>query len=250
MKTFTRESDLRRHRNTVHQPTKQFWCMVSGCTRSEGFPGEKRPFPRKDKLDSHVRNIHHAALSPSVSSAGFTAAIPNIGGNVVDNVVDTNGIAGVNESANNSGLVAAHRLFDEPSWLRGNSHSTALIDIDTPVVTGLITSADSFIDVNGFTTVDRQVGFAGFTGITASTTTVDALTGTNCFPFADGFADISGFSASGFTGADGFIGINELTSADELTGAGWPTFTDSSTDEFQNIDRIVGANWFTSTTGS
>ena len=67
-KTFTRESDMRRHRNAVHQPTKRFWCMISGCNRSEGFPDKKRPFPRKDKLDSHMRNIHYAALSPSVSS--------------------------------------------------------------------------------------------------------------------------------------------------------------------------------------
>ena len=235
--------------------------MVSGCTRSEGFPGEKRPFPRKDKRDSHVRKIHHAALSPSVSSTGFTAAIAN----VRDNVVDTNGIAGVNESANNSGSVAAHRLFDEPNWLHGNSDSTAPTDIDTPLVTGLVTSADGSIDVNGFTTVDGQVGFAGFTGITASTSTFDALTSTNCFSFTDGFADTSGFSASGFTGtngytgADGFIGINELTSADGLaadglsadglTGADWPIFTDASTDEFPDVDGIVGANWFAGTTG-
>lgn len=58
--------------------------MVSGCNRSKGFPGQNRPFLRKDKLDSHVRNIHPAAPSLSASSAAVANAILGPAGNSDD----------------------------------------------------------------------------------------------------------------------------------------------------------------------
>jgi hypothetical protein len=124
-----------------------------------------------------MRKVHYAALSQSLSSASFTAAIPNI-------------------------------------------------DVDTFVDTGLLTSADGF--------VDEQVGIARFPEITASITTPNGLINTN------------GFSMSGFTGV---TGTNELTPAGGLNGAGWSTIADISVDEFPNVDGIAGTTWFASTTG-
>jgi hypothetical protein len=220
--------------------------MIPGCNRSEGFPGKQHPFSRKDKLDLHVKKIHSTASSLSVSSAGFTAAVPN----VIDtssNVIDASGIAGINERASNSSLMTAYG-FGEPSWLHDNSNSTTFMNVDTPVATGLPTSTNGFID--------GQVGIAGFIGITTSTTADDGLTGTN-WPSFVGFADNTGFSANGFTGADGFTGmdestgINGLTSTGGLTGAGWSTFADgfAGVDEFPSVDKITGTTEFAGVDG-
>lgn len=55
---FKRKHDLDRHRNSVHKQLKKFWCPYPDCDRSENYPGNARPFPRKDKLNSHITNIH------------------------------------------------------------------------------------------------------------------------------------------------------------------------------------------------
>jgi len=234
---------MRRHHNTLHQTKKLFWCTVEGCTRSEGFPSGK-PFPRKDKLDSHIRNIHHAAVfSPGPSCAGLTTTIPDFADHV---------IANANDIASNSG---------EPSWFYDNAGFTTLPAIDTTVATGLLPGADGLVDATGFPTVDGQVGVAGLTEITASITTADGLTGTNWFSFVDdGLTGTNGFSASGFTDADeytradgfnlthGPIGFDQSAPADGITGAGWPAFAHANNDEFPGVDGIVGDNWFADST--
>jgi hypothetical protein len=58
-KTFTRWYDLRRHHDGTHSnegPT--FWCQVNGCECSNVEGG--RAFPRKDKLNDHVRKMHRS----------------------------------------------------------------------------------------------------------------------------------------------------------------------------------------------
>jgi len=40
--------------------SKLFWCEIPGCNRGETFPGEKKPFTRKDKRDEHMRRPHRA----------------------------------------------------------------------------------------------------------------------------------------------------------------------------------------------
>ncbi|KAJ4361911.1 hypothetical protein N0V83_010852 [Neocucurbitaria cava] len=60
-KTFGRWYDLRRHFNGAHTVEGEvYWCEVVGCARSA--LGGGRPFPRKDKMNDHVRKIHHAEL--------------------------------------------------------------------------------------------------------------------------------------------------------------------------------------------
>jgi hypothetical protein len=56
-RSYGRVAELRRHYDVAHAPTKPaFWCPVTACERSRGIGG--RCFPRKDKLRSHLRNVH------------------------------------------------------------------------------------------------------------------------------------------------------------------------------------------------
>jgi hypothetical protein len=185
--------------------------------------------------------------------------------NVVDNVLDTSGIANVDESPTNSGLAAGYGFFGEPSWLYGNSDSAALTETDMPVTTDLFPSAGGSVDVNGFATVDGQFGFTGFTDeftsgfaeMTTHVTDVAGFTGTNWSSFTDRFAGSNGFNTScitetdEYTTIDGFTGadvINQLASADGPTGAGGSTFSDAEVNDLLDIDMSIGADWVTGNT--
>lgn len=106
-KTFTRESDLNRHRNTIHQPKQNFWCLKPDCKRSEGFSGKKSPFSRKDKLDSHVKNIHHVPASSSISSAALAATAIDKG--------DASGIITRDQNVSSNHLMTRYMLMNEPN---------------------------------------------------------------------------------------------------------------------------------------
>ncbi|KAF2755064.1 hypothetical protein EJ05DRAFT_503378 [Pseudovirgaria hyperparasitica] len=57
-KVFTRQADLRRHYTTHHAIDKPtFWCHVPSCRRS--IRGKGKAFRRKDKLMSHIQNMHY-----------------------------------------------------------------------------------------------------------------------------------------------------------------------------------------------
>jgi hypothetical protein len=55
-RSFGRQAELRRHYYGAHTNKLGYWCETAGCPRSKemGY----RPFPRKDKLMSHVRKVH------------------------------------------------------------------------------------------------------------------------------------------------------------------------------------------------
>lgn len=56
-KTLNRWPDLKRHYNGAHAlDGAEHWCEVHGCRRSDMNGG--RPFPRKDKLNDHMRQAH------------------------------------------------------------------------------------------------------------------------------------------------------------------------------------------------
>jgi len=57
-KTFTRQSDLQRHIDTIHIQKQRFWCPHSTCKRSDEYGGQKKSFARRDKRDEHARKIH------------------------------------------------------------------------------------------------------------------------------------------------------------------------------------------------
>ncbi|KAH6875725.1 hypothetical protein BKA58DRAFT_127112 [Alternaria rosae] len=63
-KTFNRWQDFTRHYNGAHAPPdagNMFWCTVPGCDRGV------RSFPRKDKLDDHVRKVHMLVVESASS---------------------------------------------------------------------------------------------------------------------------------------------------------------------------------------
>ncbi|OCK94382.1 uncharacterized protein K441DRAFT_561610 [Cenococcum geophilum 1.58] len=61
--TFNRLADLKRHHNSLHSSNGVvFWCSANGCRRSLGG----KPFPRKDKRDEHVRNMHGDLKRPQM----------------------------------------------------------------------------------------------------------------------------------------------------------------------------------------
>jgi hypothetical protein len=53
--SFGRKAELERHYG-AHTKKLAYWCEIAGCPRSKevGY----RPFPRKDKLRSHVCKVH------------------------------------------------------------------------------------------------------------------------------------------------------------------------------------------------
>jgi hypothetical protein len=54
---FARWPDFLRHYNGAHAIVKKvYWCPSVGCIRSQG-PGNV-PFPRKDKMLDHARQVH------------------------------------------------------------------------------------------------------------------------------------------------------------------------------------------------
>jgi hypothetical protein len=56
-KTFGRWYDFKRHYDGAHSSEgPEHWCTVGGCDRSKAVGG--RPFPRKDKLNDHVKKMH------------------------------------------------------------------------------------------------------------------------------------------------------------------------------------------------
>jgi hypothetical protein len=173
--TFTRAADLDRHRNSVHQPEKQFWCTVLGCDRSQSFSGLHRPFPRKDKRDSHVRKVHGAVVSSSTLPAAGTPV---------------GGFASVAGSANFNGSFAVN----------GFSNANGLTD------TSGHTGADGFASANGPANIDglASIGIGGLTGL-------DEFTGINEFP-GNGIAELNNIgeviSVGGFINADGFSSID------------------------------------------
>ncbi|KAI9684548.1 MAG: hypothetical protein M1822_005636 [Bathelium mastoideum] len=57
--TFSRPYERDRHVQSQHLGQGQVWCSVSGCKRSVACGG--KPFPRRDKLNEHVRRMHERA---------------------------------------------------------------------------------------------------------------------------------------------------------------------------------------------
>lgn len=51
----------------MHRSRRMYWCPVRGCNRSENDSGARRPFPRRDKRDEHVRKIHARRIEKSSS---------------------------------------------------------------------------------------------------------------------------------------------------------------------------------------
>lgn len=69
---FGRMADLRRHYDQTHAKNRlQYFCSVSGCSRSHASTGGRgRSFgTRKDKRDEHERNVHKKEREGSYSSA-------------------------------------------------------------------------------------------------------------------------------------------------------------------------------------
>ncbi|KAK6431538.1 hypothetical protein LTR95_012302 [Oleoguttula sp. CCFEE 5521] len=54
-RSFSRKSDLARHKLTFHQRDKRFACPAVGCFKKHTAP----TFARGDKLAAHIRTVHH-----------------------------------------------------------------------------------------------------------------------------------------------------------------------------------------------
>ena len=63
---FNRHADFRRHYSAFHEARPiQYFCSVSGCLRSREPSGRSkgRSFgPRKDKMEEHMRTVHHKGI--------------------------------------------------------------------------------------------------------------------------------------------------------------------------------------------
>ena len=245
-KTFTRQPDLDRHRDTIHLKTKQFWCTAPGCNRSESYAGVKRPFPRKDKLNDHVRKVHEATARPNGASTFPTAGIPI--------VVDTNYPGSLDGYANDSRLIAASGFPGETNGVLGGPHPTSLTGVD--MLTGVegLSNIDERASVNGVTSAGGLIGVEELangnrvTNINELTngnglTSLDELTGLDGFTATDGLTSVEGLTDVGGLGRfDEFTYLDGSTSVEGLTNVAVPGFY--VYDAISTLIADDGLDWF------
>ncbi|EUC30607.1 hypothetical protein COCCADRAFT_103506 [Bipolaris zeicola 26-R-13] len=152
-KTFGRLQELTRHHNSVHELTTSFWCPVSACNRSEGFPGRKPPFTRKDKLKSHMRIMHRLNLSRAMM-AGVQAGLAAGG----------SGNADAEGSSCGSDFNTANGFYDvgAPPILDDHSLSNGLADFVDPIGGYEPLDFDGVSNAGWFNNVDSVSSFNEF----------------------------------------------------------------------------------------
>ncbi|KAJ4293657.1 hypothetical protein N0V90_008941 [Kalmusia sp. IMI 367209] len=125
--------------------------LSTGCDRSQSFLGTKRPFPRKDKLDDHVRKVHKAAVPASISSIPLAADIP---GNGVP--ASIHGLDGLDSLADTSGSIDIDGIAGIGS-VTGVDYVNGFASIDGVSSNGGLSSSSGFA-MNAY---DNDHGFAG-----------------------------------------------------------------------------------------
>jgi hypothetical protein len=236
-KTFTRQPDLDRHRDTIHLKTKQFWCTTPGCKRSESYAGLKRPFLRKDKRDDHVRKAHKAASGRNGSCTFLAVGIPN--------AVDTNYLAGLEGYANDSRPMAANGFPSESNGVSGGLNSASLTSPDGLTGVDGLASIGGLASANGITSDGGLMNVEGFTNVDELTnsgrlTNVNELTNGGALTSVDEL-----ISFDELTVIDGLAGVDGLTNVDGLIGVGGL----ASVDGFTNFDGLPGVEGFTNDQG-
>jgi len=214
---------------------KQFWCPIDGCNRSERYPGQKHPFPRKDKRDVHVKKVHKVpgrqrkafrddpdyttgdcTLFNQCGSDGPTAfgIYEAIGLPLMDAVTDAAGRTGaarppepVGEPIGMSNLAGLHGYTgsfgaNDPTRLLGSTslygRSALFSTVDTA------NGADAAYLVG----CAESIGGGGLAGFPHGE-------GPNWLPDNSDTAGITSFS--GLSSADGLTGLGGLTNVDGLT---------------------------------
>ncbi|EMD65214.1 hypothetical protein COCSADRAFT_26152 [Bipolaris sorokiniana ND90Pr] len=155
-KTFGRLQELVRHHNAVHELITPLWCPVPSCNRSSGFPRRKRPFSRKDKLDSHMKNIHHFTFGHSMM-AGVQAGLDAAG----------SGDADAESGSGRSGFNTADGFYDvvAPSILDEHALSNGLAGFVDPIGGYEPLDLDSVNNAGWFNGID---GVSSFNALSAA----------------------------------------------------------------------------------
>ncbi|EMD87742.1 hypothetical protein COCC4DRAFT_142674 [Bipolaris maydis ATCC 48331] len=174
-KTFGRLQELVRHHNSIHKLRTPFWCPVPSCNRSSSFPRRKRPFSRKDKLDSHMRNMHHITFGDSMMAVVQAGLDARGGGN-----------AGAESGSGRSGFNTANRLHGvgAPSILDDQTLSNGVADFVHPIAGHESLDPDSVSTADWFSGMDGVGGFNAF----PSPDQMDAA-GLDDLTAADGISD-------------------------------------------------------------
>ncbi|EUC46282.1 hypothetical protein COCMIDRAFT_36114 [Bipolaris oryzae ATCC 44560] len=180
-RTFGRPQDLVRHRNSVHELTKPLWCSIPNCNRSESFPRPKRPFSRKDKLTSHVRNMHYAAFDYSIMSVVQAGMGVGDSGNVGTEWVS--GGSGVKTTNRSYGVGASSDLDD---YTQSNDLADYVdpigdcepLDLPSVSTTGWFNDIDGVKGFDALTAADgipEEQGISGEDMLFSSNVYVDTL---------------------------------------------------------------------------
>jgi hypothetical protein len=150
-KTFGRLQDLVRHHNSVHELTTPFWCPVSSCSRSESFPHHRRPFPRKDKLDSHLKKVHRFDFSHSEMSV--VQADQAVGGNESADAEWATDSSGVNPFIQPYSVGALPNLHDYASIDSFDNFLVPAAGHEVPNL-GSVSTANWFDGINSVSSFD------------------------------------------------------------------------------------------------
>jgi hypothetical protein len=193
--------------------------MTPGCKRGESYSGQKKPFPIKDKLESHVRNVHQPTTPES--SNPFTAPSPS--------VISTNSLNSFREQFNGSNSVIVNQVLTDPSLLCCVD-SSAVLDV------GRLTSVSGFGRITGDYTLDGSTIVEGITN-------ADGLVGVNEFSNVEGLGSLTiGDVFDGTINTDGLSGVNGFADR-EFSGI-------SSVEGFNSVDRLSRISSFNVFNGS
>ncbi|KAI9761977.1 MAG: hypothetical protein M1840_001506 [Geoglossum simile] len=244
LRTFTRPADLNRHRNTVHDVTKQSWCTVSGCNRCAGFAG---PFTRKDKHMNRVHSVRAADITITHQSMGFVTDAAGYAGTTLatDPLLfqDAGGLSNDPDFAGFTGYNNFARPLASTS-VYGPSPPFSTVDTADSADATYLANGSGFVGLpnsegSGPSWFHDGCGIAGIAGF-------HELGGAD--GFAGGIASVGGF---GFASAGGLDSANAFMTVD-ATGVGtfplddafdWSTI-DPSLNEFDNADTSTNLNGY------
>lgn len=202
--------------------SKLFWCEIPGCNRSETFPGEKRPFPRKDKRDEHMKRPHKAPDGHDAwigthfdqlrtSNANMLGTGHSRGPVIIDALSNTVGSSGADYS---TGLVSIGHTGQPNVAVPSEFFGSTITNYPAPFLSPA--NMNNFAIFSHATSIDGVPHITGF-GETANDASSVVATR---FPGADGFGLFAGY--------DEHIGMQGMVSVGEFVTVGGEIIHDES----------------------
>jgi hypothetical protein len=198
-----------------------FWCIEPGCNRN-------RPFPRKDKLASHVKAMHKAAVPSPTSLNLLPGGILGASGFLNPNGITFGDLPTASERINFGGV-------NSPAGASWSADMNGQIDWD------------DFGNIGGPISVDRPAGNPGRSSINVDWFSNNPSAGLDLLSdiglgeptHFNEHSTVNGFAGSNMLfGGDGFTGAEGLNTMAGVGGIDWRT----SINEPANYNELPAIN--------